>query len=120
MEHLKTSIVVLIAGMVAGCASYPAPTQKMVDAEAAIRSAKEVGAEKVPKAQLHATLAQEQVDKAKKLMNDGDNQRAEMLLLRAQSDAELSLTLAKQEAAKADAQKTSEELKKAKDNLKQQ
>ncbi len=118
MEHLKTSIVVLIAGMVAGCASYPAPTQKMVDAEAAIRSAKEVGAEKVPKAQLHVTLAQEQVDKAKKLMSDGDNQRAEMFLQRAQADAELSLTLAKQEGAKTEAQKSSEDLKALKEKLK--
>ena len=117
MQKMKTLILVLIAAA-AGCASYPAPTEKMVSAEAAIRGAQEVGAAKVPQAQLHVTLAQEQVDKAKKLMADGDNQRAESLLVRAQADAELALSEAKEENAKREAQRSVDEVKALKEKLK--
>jgi hypothetical protein len=118
MEHLKTSIFVLVALLAAGCGSYPAPTAKMSSAEAAMRSATEVGAAKVPQAQLHVKLAEEQLAKAKQLMQSGDNERAESLLVRAQADAELALSLAKQANAQTDAQRALDEVKTAKDKLK--
>jgi hypothetical protein len=117
MRHLPVSLFVL-AAMYMGCGSYPAPQQKMVSAEASIRGAQEVGAARVPQAQLHLKLAQEQVDKAKALMADGDNKRAEMLLLRAQADAELALALAKEDAAKTDAQQSMDQVKALQDRLK--
>ena len=84
-----------------GCGgSYPAPTQPLADAEAADRSAQELGANNVPAAQLHLKLAQEQTTNARKLMKDGENKRAEALLLRAKADAELALSLAKEQKAK--------------------
>jgi hypothetical protein len=84
-----------------GCGgSYPAPTQPLADAEAADRSAQELGANSVPAAQLHLKLAQEQTTNARKLMKDGENKRAEAMLLRAKADAELALSLAKEEKAK--------------------
>jgi hypothetical protein len=89
----------------------------MVSAEAAVRAAQEVGAAKVPQAQLHVKLAQEQVDKAKALMQDGDNKRAEMMLMRAQSDAELALSLAKESAAKNEAQQAMDQVKALQEKL---
>ena len=84
-----------------GCgSSFPAPTQPLADAEAADRSAQELGANNVPAAQLHLKLAQEQTTNARKLMKDGENKRAEALLLRAKADAELALSLAKEQKAK--------------------
>ena len=84
-----------------GCgSSYPAPTQPLADAEAADRSAQELGANNVPAAQLHLKLAQEQTTNARKLMKDGENKRAEAMLLRAKADAELALSLAKEQKAK--------------------
>lgn len=84
-----------------GCGGgYPAPTQPLADAEAADRSAQELGAASVPAAQLHLKLAQEQTTNARKLMKDGENKRAEAMLLRAKADAELALSLAKEEKAK--------------------
>ena len=84
-----------------GCGgSYPAPTQPLADAEAADRSAQELGANNVPAAQLHLNLAQEQTTSARKLMKDGENKRAEAMLLRAKADAELALSLAKEQKAK--------------------
>ncbi len=84
-----------------GCgSSYPAPTQPLADVEAADRSAQELGANNVPAAQLHLKLAQDQTTNARKLMKDGENKRAEAMLLRAKADAELALSLAKEQKAK--------------------
>jgi Domain of unknown function (DUF4398) len=82
----------------------------MASAEAASRSARELGADKDPKAALHLRLAQEQIDQAKKLMADGDNKRADLVLQRANSDAELSVMYAKETAATAEATKAKEKV----------
>lgn len=79
----------------AACAGVQKPTDQLVSAQAAIRAADEVGAEKVPQAQLHAKLAKEQLDHANKLIEDGDNAEAERVLLRAKADAELAVALSR-------------------------
>jgi hypothetical protein len=89
------------------CASSPEPTERLVSAQAAMRAAQEVGANSNPQAQLHAQLAREELARAKKLINDGDNERAERLLLRATADAELAVAVTRegqshQEAAAAE------------------
>lgn len=86
-------------------ASYPAPTQRMADAMAAARSAQEVGAMSDPQGQLHLKMAQEQISLGSSLMASGDNRRADFVLLRAKSDAELALALAHAATAKAEAQR---------------
>ena len=80
------------------CASYPPPTERVTTSEAAIRAADEVGARQVPRAALHLKLAQEQTDKARQLMQDGYNERAEQTLKRAQADAELALAISRENA----------------------
>jgi hypothetical protein len=79
-----------------GCGSYPAPTERMTTTEAAIRAAAEVGASNVPRAALHLKLAEEQTEKAQRLIQDGYNERAELTLKRAQADAELAIAIAKE------------------------
>ena len=64
--------------LVACGSSLPPPSDRLSSAEAAARSARELGADKEPKAQLHLKLATEQIDQAKKLMADGDNKRADL------------------------------------------
>ncbi len=89
-------------------ATVPPPTQRMADAESAERSARELGAEDEPAAQLSLKLAQEQTDQAKAAMAANDNATADRLLIRANADAELAVAqareksahLAKQDAAK--------------------
>ena len=93
------------------CGSYPAPTERVASAEAAIRGAQEVGASSVPAAALSVKLAQEEVQKAKQLMQDGDNKRAELILMRAQADAELALSQAREQQAKAEAQQAVDQVK---------
>jgi hypothetical protein len=86
------------------CGSTPPPHEREASSQAAIRTAREMNAEQVPQAALHLKLAQEQFDKGKALMNDGDNKRATYVLMRAQADAELALALARENKTKSDAQ----------------
>jgi hypothetical protein len=97
--------------LVVGCGSYPAPTERVASAEAGIRGAQEVGANNVPQAALSVKLAQEEVQKAKQLMQDGDNRRAELILMRAQADAELALAQAREAQAKVEAQTAVDQVK---------
>jgi hypothetical protein len=102
---------VAAAVLVVGCGSYPAPTERVASAEAGIRGAQEVGANNVPQAALSVKLAQEEVQKAKQLMQDGDNRRAELILMRAQADAELALAQAREAQAKVEAQTAVDQVK---------
>jgi hypothetical protein len=115
--QLGFGAVLLIAAplLVVGCGSAPPPTARLASSEAAIRSAREVGAPNEPKAALHLKLAEEQRQKAEALVKEGKNEEAEGLLMRAEADAELALALARTAQMKAEAQKTVdqvEELKK--------
>jgi len=100
-----------LALAVPACGSYPPPTERMASSEAAIRGAQEVGASGVPAAALSVKLAQEEVQKAKQLMQDGENRRAELVLMRAQADAELALAQAREAQAKNDAAQALEQVK---------
>ena len=94
------------AGLVAaGGSSMQPPTDRLASSEAAIRSAKELGAQNDPQASLHVKLADEQMASARNLMKDGDNRRADLVLQRASSDAELAVMIARERAAKTEAEK---------------
>lgn len=95
MRNLKTSMVIGATLFGLGCGGAAVPTEKLSDAEASIRAAQEVGGNSVPQAELHLKLAQEQVETARKLSADGENERAATVLLRAKADAELALALAR-------------------------
>jgi hypothetical protein len=90
-------------------ASFPEPKQPLADAEAASRSAREVGADSQPSAKLEVKLADEQIALAKREIADGKNQRASYTLLRAKADAELALSLAREQSALVDKQKAAEQ-----------
>jgi len=100
----------LAVSVVACGGGAPPPSDRLATAEAGARSARELGADKQPKAQLHLKLADEQIAEAKKLMADGENKRADLVLQRAGADAELSVTMAKQNNARAEADKAQERL----------
>ena len=94
-----TGAVGLAAVVTAGCASYPQPTDHLASSMAAVRGAEEAGADNVPKAALHLRLADEQIAQARTMMENGDNERADAMTIRAYNDAELALALAREEAA---------------------
>jgi Domain of unknown function (DUF4398) len=104
MFKLLLSLIVT-APLLAACgASVPPPTQHMMDAQSAERSARELGANSVPQAQLSLKLADDQISLAQKAMVDGDNGRADSLLIRARADAELAVTQAREKDARVDVQ----------------
>jgi hypothetical protein len=80
-------------------ATVPPPTQRMADAESAERSAREVGANNEPAAQLSLKLAQEQIAQAKTAMANDENAKADSLLVRAKADAELAIAQAREKSA---------------------
>jgi hypothetical protein len=90
--------------LAAGCASYPAPTEHLASAMAATRAAQEVGVARVPQAQLHLKLAEDQIAQAKALMEDGKNERADYMTLRAYNDATLAMALARENTARMNAE----------------
>ena len=102
--HKSILSFVVVAPFLWACgASFPVPTQRMADAQSAERS--ELGANNEPEAQLSLRLAQDQIAMAKTAINDGDNQRADSLLIRAKADAELAVVKARDKGAKIDVQK---------------
>jgi hypothetical protein len=96
----KSSFFMPTLALLAACgASLPPPTQRLADAQSAERSAREVGANDVASAQLSLKLANDQIAAAQKAMADGDNERADMLLVRAKADSELALAQAREKKA---------------------
>ena len=99
---LKPLLLLPIAAFV-GCGAAPVSNNRIVSSEAAIRSAREVGAESVPAASLFLKLSEEQLTSAKAMMANGDNLEADLALQRAQADAELALALTRESAASSQA-----------------
>jgi uncharacterized protein DUF4398 len=104
----------LLGMWVAGCGGAPPPIEQLASTQAAIRGAEEVGAKDEPKAALHLKLAQDQLVKAKALLDDDENEEAAEVLQRAELDAELAHSLAKEQTTREEA----DDAKKALDKLK--
>ncbi len=98
----------LVAGAVAaGCASgAAAPTRQLADTRADIQSAQKMGAGEAADASLYLEYARHQLAQGERLMREGEAQKAEMVLRRAEADAELAAELAREEQVKRRAQET--------------
>lgn len=103
--HRSILSIILVAPFMSACGgSFPPPTQRLADAQSAERSARELGANDEPSAKLSLKLADEQITQAQKVMADGDNQRADSLLIRAKADAELAVAQAREKGARVEGQ----------------
>jgi hypothetical protein len=107
----KKMIATCVLALSVGCATAAVSPERSAATGGAIRAAEEMGAAKVPEAALHLQLAKEQEAQAMKLLNNGEKKRGEVLLMRAQSDAEVALAMAREPSVKADAQQALERLK---------
>lgn len=93
---MKASIrtLVLLPFAAYACALRPAPVASRVgSAEAAVRSARDAAANRVPDAAVHLRLAQEELGRARRFIDNGEYERAEGLLARAEADANLAVAL---------------------------
>ncbi len=109
-------IHVLVVGAVStgcfGCASGgPVRADLLARSHAAVRAAQEMGAERNVAAAEHLRVAREELANGRKLIIDGDQDRAAPLLLRAEADAELAMNVTREATAIADAQRTREEVR---------
>jgi hypothetical protein len=86
------------------------PTERVAATDAAIRSARELGAEREPQAALHLKLADDQSQLARNLIRNGENKRADLVLQRAGSDAELAIMLVRERNAKMEEAKAKQSL----------
>src|SRR5687767_5996775 len=108
---MKTRMVAVLPLLTMGCGPG-IPTQGITAAQSAIRAAKEIGGNKGPPlAVLHLRFAREGISRARRLVADGDNTRAEWVLQCAEADAELALQLAREMQAKEAAQKVLDEVR---------
>lgn len=113
--RLLTALILASTGSIVACGGGPKPEAQAAESQAAISAAEAVGAQSFPKAALHLKMARDQVKTAELLMADGDNDEANLVLQRAEADAELALALAREEKVRVEAR---EELKKV-DELKE-
>jgi hypothetical protein len=111
MKELMMSVAVV--GLL-GCTTVQIPADRLERSEASIRGAEEVGASGVPLARLHLQLAKDQTVTAKKMAANGE-QRALLVLARAESDAELAIGLAREATVHGDALRAAEDLKAVRD-----
>lgn len=107
--HSRWMKAVLVLG-ISACATTQLASARLERTEASIRAAEEVGALAVPDARLHLQLAKDQTAQARALAADGD-ERASLMLVRAQADADLAVALAREATAHNEANHASEELK---------
>lgn len=98
--------VLLVSGalLIAACgASAPVPESALTTSKADIRAAQAVGAPNVPQAALHLKMARDQVAEAQGLIKNGQNTKAQLVLDRADADAQLAIALTRSKQLKAEA-----------------
>ena len=95
-----------------GCTTgAPVPADKLARAEAAVRGAEEIGAERNAEGARHLLNARAAYGMGKKLVLAGEQERATMVLLRAEADAELAMNMTREATAFTDARTTRDEVR---------
>jgi hypothetical protein len=111
LQSHRSGSWLLLAAAALGCGGAQLEQGRATDVQAAMRAAKEVGAEQQPKAALELQLAEEQYAQAQRLAADGEGADANLLLERAKVDAELALQLARTEQEQQKARESWEKIK---------
>jgi hypothetical protein len=108
---LVPSLAPIVLLALPACGGAPPPPPTLANTEASIRAAIEVGAQSDPQGALHLSLAQEEVNTAKKLLADKDVPSADLTLSKAAVDAELALAEARAAQSRAQTQQAQDQAK---------
>ncbi|MDX2052465.1 MAG: DUF4398 domain-containing protein [Polyangiaceae bacterium] len=100
--------------LASACASLPPPQAQLTQSKSALSAAEAVGASSVPRAALHLKMSKDQIQTAEALIADGEMNQAELVLRRAEADAELALFLARDASTQAQAIEAKKKLEKLK------
>jgi hypothetical protein len=120
MTHWSALLLAGISLSLAGCGGgYPEPRNQLTASEAAVRAAEVAGAQNSPQSALHLKRAREQVDSGRGLIQEGENERAEWVLRRAQADADLALSLAEEETQRKKAAEVKEDLEQLQESIRE-
>ena len=114
MQTVKLSaglpLILPLTWLLGACGGGAIPQESLTAAQAEVKGAEVGGAAENPKAALHLKLAKEQIEEAKKLIEESENESAARVIDRARADADLALALAKEGRAKSEAQETKEQV----------
>jgi hypothetical protein len=110
---MRIAMIALLPVLAACGSSFPPPNDEYSAAQVDVGRAESGGAPNVPDAKLHLQLAHEDLTKAKSLI-DQDNRHAADLIAVARVEAQLALSLAKQQIAEDQAKQAQAALAKAK------
>jgi chromosome segregation ATPase len=117
MKLTRLGVCAASSALLVACGGAAVPQERLTSVERAISAAEAGGAPAVPKAQLHLKQANDQLASAKALIADGEEERADWVLQRAEVDAELALTLAREDTAKKEAQEAVEQVEELRKQL---
>jgi hypothetical protein len=102
------TLLVGLSGWVMGCATPRAASFDAAGVEGPTRAAIQLGAGNVPDAALYLSFSHDEVERARRLANAGDEVRSQALMLRAQADAELALAVTKRAIAEHEARQATQ------------
>jgi hypothetical protein len=108
---VRRMLTLAVFTLLARCASAPVQSEHLAQTEGPLRAAEELGAARVPEAALELKLAKDEIEQDKQFLKDGNKQRADMMLLRSQADAELAVALARKAPLEAEARNAAEQVK---------
>lgn len=104
-----TWVLVGLAMMAVACGgSLPPPNDQMMKSREAVskaegqaqQAAESLGNDTVPAASLHLKMAKDQISTAEKLIADGEMENADLVLKRAEADAQLAESLSREAVLK--------------------
>jgi Domain of unknown function (DUF4398) len=91
--------------LLAACGGSALPPAKVAETQSSISAATAVGADQNPQAALHLKMARDQLKQAQGLVEDGKDDEARLVLMRADADAEVAIIITREAQASANVQK---------------
>lgn len=102
---MRTIGTIVAAMVLTGCVAQAQVPTRMSEPKMIVAAAQEKGAANNPEAQLHLKLAKDRIRQAERLLHEGDRDDAELLLLRAEADAEYALALLRRDETRHQAER---------------
>lgn len=95
---------IVLAALVGACGSTPLSTAAVARAKSSMSAAEAIGAKQNPQAALHLKMARDDIAAAERLNENGEEEEAARALERADADAQLALSLTREEHMRKEAE----------------